>query len=92
MIVFVYYIWGMIGKYANNLIAIAIAALIFVSCKKDYSCHCTVNTYNPYINTTSKEFTSSKVYGTKHEAKGKCEKKPSEFDTTSYMYTNCILY
>lgn len=74
------------------MVALAATAMMFVSCKKDYNCHCDVNVYNPLVNTTTSETIVTKYYGTERGVKAKCRERQTELDTTSYVYANCAIY
>lgn len=79
-------------KYTNSVLALAVAALMVASCKKDYNCHCDMNVYNPLINTTTSEHIVTKYYGTERGVKAKCQDRQTELDSSSYIYANCAIY
>jgi hypothetical protein len=63
-----------------------------VSCKKDYTCECTVRIYNPYLNTNTTEKVTDKFYATENTAEGKCKDMERQMDTSNYIYVTCVSF
>jgi hypothetical protein len=58
------------------LALIAVAAMTFTSCKKDYTCKCTYNLAG--VNTEAGSFT---IHDTKSNAKSNCDGKSATYST-----------
>jgi hypothetical protein len=77
----------------NRVVAVALfLAAATVSCKKDYTCECTVRVYNPYLNTNTTEKITDKFYGTEHAADVKCKDKQRQMDSSNYIYVTCVSF
>lgn len=80
---------------ANTYRLLAVASILAVSaasCKKDYTCECTVRIYNPYQNTNTTEKITDKFYATEYAAKGKCKDMERQMDSTNYIYVTCVSF
>ena len=82
----------MIRNHYKILAIAGFLAATTVSCKKDYTCECTVRTYNPYLNINNTEKMTDKFYGTEHSADSKCKDLQRMMDSSNYIYVTCVSF